>query len=94
MLLILAIPAGILLLLLLHRVAWSLIPSVDPRTLAKSGEFVSIHGIDIYYETYGEKGEGPAFILIPAGGSHTSTYRFNASVLEAIRRNRGRVYYH
>ncbi len=57
---------------------WALIPPLSPHFLAKKGHFVSIDGIDTYYERYGS---GPPLILIPPGGSHTSTWRFNIAAL-------------
>jgi 4,5:9,10-diseco-3-hydroxy-5,9,17-trioxoandrosta-1(10),2-diene-4-oate hydrolase len=42
------------------------------------GRFVCVGGIDTYYERYGS---GPPVILIPPGGSHTGTWRFNISTL-------------
>ena len=74
---------GILLALALpltHLAVWTLIPPLVPRALARSptGRFVSIAGIDTYYEHYGS---GPPLILIPPGGAHTSTWRNNIPAL-------------
>jgi hypothetical protein len=49
---------------------WALIPPLSPHSLAKTGQFVLVGGIDTYYERHGS---GPPLILIPAGGNHTST---------------------
>lgn len=40
--------------------------------------FSLVSGIDTYYERYGS---GAPLILIPPGGSHTSTWRFNVGAL-------------
>lgn len=40
--------------------------------------FVSVGGMDTYYERYGSC---PPVILIPAGGSQMSTWRFNIGAL-------------
>lgn len=69
---------SILLLPVAHWAVWALVPPLSPHELAKTGHFVSVDGIDTYYERYGS---GPPLILIPAGGSHTSTWRFNVSAL-------------
>lgn len=69
---------SVLLLPALHWAAWCLVPPLSPRALAKKGHFVSVNGIDTYYERYGS---GPPLILIPPGGSHTSTWRFNIDAL-------------
>jgi 4,5:9,10-diseco-3-hydroxy-5,9,17-trioxoandrosta-1(10),2-diene-4-oate hydrolase len=61
-----------------HLAVWALIPPLSPHKLAKTGHFVSVDGIDTYYERYGS---GPPLILVPAGGSHTSTWRFNTGAL-------------
>ncbi len=53
-------------------------PPLSPHKLAKTGRFVSVGGIDTYYERYGS---GPPLILIPPGGSHTSTWQFNIGAL-------------
>ncbi len=74
-----AMAAGaVVLLLLMHWGIWSLIPPIPTHALAKKGRFVSVQGIDAYYETYGS---GAPLILIPAGGSHTSTWRNNIGPL-------------
>ena len=65
---------SIILLPVAHLAVWSLIPPLSPHKLAKTGHFISVDGIDTYYE---RDGSGPPLILIPAGGSHTSTWRFN-----------------
>ncbi len=57
---------------------WALIPPLSPHSLAKTGQFVLVGGIDTYYERHGS---GPPLILIPAGGSHPSTWRFNIGAL-------------
>ncbi len=76
---IVAVSIGsVLLLPAIHWAAWSLIPPLSPRALAKKGDFVSIDGIDTYYERYGS---GPPLMLIPPGGGHTSTWRFNIDAL-------------
>jgi pimeloyl-ACP methyl ester carboxylesterase len=61
-----------------HWALWALIPPLSPHSLAKTGHFISVGGIDTYYERHGS---GPPLILIPPGGSHTSTWRFNIGVL-------------
>jgi pimeloyl-ACP methyl ester carboxylesterase len=61
-----------------HWAAWALIPPLSPRSLAKTGHFVLVGGIDTYYERHGA---GQPLILIPPGGSHTSTWRFNIDSL-------------
>jgi 4,5:9,10-diseco-3-hydroxy-5,9,17-trioxoandrosta-1(10),2-diene-4-oate hydrolase len=73
-----AVIGSIILLPIVNFAVWALIPPLSPHTLAKTGHFVSIDGIDTYYERYGT---GPPLILIPAGGSHTSTWRFNIGAL-------------
>jgi 4,5:9,10-diseco-3-hydroxy-5,9,17-trioxoandrosta-1(10),2-diene-4-oate hydrolase len=78
-LIILGIAIGSLILLpLAHLAVWALVPPLSPHELAKTGQFVSVDGIDTYYERYGS---GPPLILIPAGISHTSTWRFNIGAL-------------
>jgi pimeloyl-ACP methyl ester carboxylesterase len=78
-LIILGIVIGsIILLPVAHLAVWALVTPLSPHKLAKPGRFVSIDGIDTYYERYGS---GPPLILIPAGGSHTSTWRFNIEAL-------------
>jgi pimeloyl-ACP methyl ester carboxylesterase len=69
---------SIILLPVAHLAVWALIPPLSPHELAKTGHFVSVDGIDTYYEWYGS---GPPLILIPAGGSHTTTWRFNVGAL-------------
>jgi pimeloyl-ACP methyl ester carboxylesterase len=73
-----AVIGSIIVLPLANLAAWALIPPLSPHKLAKTGHFVSVDGIDTYYERYGS---GPPLILIPAGGSHTSTWRFNTGPL-------------
>jgi 4,5:9,10-diseco-3-hydroxy-5,9,17-trioxoandrosta-1(10),2-diene-4-oate hydrolase len=68
----------VILVLLVHWAVWLLIPPVPTHSLAKSGHFVSVHGIDTYYES---QGAGAPLILIPPGGGHTSTWRNNLAVL-------------
>ena len=53
-------------------------PPLSPRSLAKTGHFISVGSIDTYYERHGS---GPPLILIPPGASHTSTWRFNIGPL-------------
>lgn len=78
-LMILGSMIGALILVLLgHLVVWSLIPPLSPHALAKQGGFVSVDGVDTYYERYGS---GPPIILIPPGGAHTSTWRYNIAAL-------------
>jgi pimeloyl-ACP methyl ester carboxylesterase len=69
---------SIILLAVAHWGVWALIQPLSPHSLAKTGHFVLIGGIDTYYERHGS---GPPLILIPAGGSHTSTWRFNIGAL-------------
>jgi 4,5:9,10-diseco-3-hydroxy-5,9,17-trioxoandrosta-1(10),2-diene-4-oate hydrolase len=69
---------SIILLPMANLAVWALVPPLSPHQLAKTGSFVSIDGIDTYYERYGS---GPPLILIPAGGSHTSTWRFSIGAL-------------
>ena len=69
---------SIILLPVAHWAVWALIPPLSPHSLAKTGHFVLVGGIDTYYERHGS---GPPLILIPAGGSHTSTWRFNVGAL-------------
>jgi 4,5:9,10-diseco-3-hydroxy-5,9,17-trioxoandrosta-1(10),2-diene-4-oate hydrolase len=69
---------SVILLPLAHLAAWALIPPLSRHKLAKRGLFVSVDGIDTYYERYGS---GPPLILIPPGGAHTSTWRYNIDVL-------------
>jgi hypothetical protein len=73
-----AVIGSIILLPVAHLAVWALIPPLLPRRPAKTGHFVSVGGIDSYYERYGS---GPPLILIPAGGSHASTWRFNIGTL-------------
>ena len=61
-----------------HLAVWALIPPLSPHALAKQGGFVSVDGVDTYYERYGS---GPPIILIPPGGGHTSTWRYNIAAL-------------
>jgi 4,5:9,10-diseco-3-hydroxy-5,9,17-trioxoandrosta-1(10),2-diene-4-oate hydrolase len=78
-LIILGVVIGsIILLPVAHLAVWALVPPLSPHKLAKTGHFVSVGGIDTYYERYGS---GPPLILIPAGLSHTSTWRFNIGAL-------------
>jgi pimeloyl-ACP methyl ester carboxylesterase len=70
--------AATLLLPAAHWGVWALIPPLSPRSLPNTGQFVSVGGINTYYE---RRGSGPTLILIPPGGSHTSTWRFNTSAL-------------
>jgi len=51
-----------------HWAVWSLILPQSPHLLAKTGHFVSVDGIDTYYE---RTASGPPIILIAAGGSST-----------------------
>lgn len=82
-LIIVAVVIGsIILLPVAHLALWALVLPRSPHKLAKTGHFVSVDGIDTYYEGYGS---GPPLILIPAGGGHTSTWRFN---IEALSRSR------
>ena len=69
---------AIILLPVANLAMWALIPPLSPHKLAKTGHFVSVDGIDTYYERYGS---GPPLILIPPGGIHTSTWRFNIGAL-------------
>ena len=69
---------SIILLPVAHLAVWALIPPLSPHKLAKTGHFISVGSIDTYYERYGS---GPPLILIPPGGSHTSTWRFNIGTL-------------
>ena len=73
---------SIVLLPVAHWAVWALIPPLSPRSLAKTGRFVSVEGIETYYE---RRGSGPPLILIPVGGSHTSTWRFNVDALSRSR---------
>jgi len=78
-LIILGVVIGsIILLPLAHLGVWALIPPLSPHELAKTGHFVPVGGIDTYYERYGS---GPPLILVPAGASHTSTWRYNIGAL-------------
>jgi 4,5:9,10-diseco-3-hydroxy-5,9,17-trioxoandrosta-1(10),2-diene-4-oate hydrolase len=69
---------SVVLLVAAHWAVWALIPPLSPRALATRGQFVSVDGIDTYYERYGS---GPAVVLIPPGGSHTTTWRNNIGPL-------------
>ena len=69
---------SLILLPLANWAVWALIPPLQPHSLAKTGNFVLVGGIDTYYERHGS---GPPLILIPAGGTHTSTWRFNVGAL-------------
>jgi hypothetical protein len=59
-----------------HLAVWALVPPLSPHELGKTGHFVSVDGIDAYYERYGS---GPPLILIRpapatrAPGDSTST---------------------
>ncbi len=78
-LIIIAVAIGsIILLPVANWGVWALIPPLSAHSLAKTGHFASLGGIDTYYERYGS---GPPLILIPPGGSHTSTWRFNIGSL-------------
>jgi pimeloyl-ACP methyl ester carboxylesterase len=65
---------AILLVPLANWAVWTLMPPLSPRSLATTGQFISVGGINTYYERHGS---GPPLILIPPGGSHASTWRFN-----------------
>ena len=69
---------ALVLVLLGHLVVWRLIPPLSPHALAKQGGFVTVDGVDTYYERYGS---GPPILLIPPGGAHTSTWRYNIAAL-------------
>src|SRR5271165_6067831 len=69
---------SIILLPVVHWAVWAFIPPLPPHSLAKTGHFVSVGGIETYYERCGS---GPPLLLIPSGGSHTSTWRFNIGAL-------------
>jgi pimeloyl-ACP methyl ester carboxylesterase len=69
---------SIILLPVAHWAVWALIPPLLPQSLAKAGHFIAVGGIKTYYERCGS---GPPLILIPPGGSHTSTWRFNIAAL-------------
>lgn len=76
---IVGVAIGLLILLpVVHWAIWALIPPLSPDSLAKTGHFVSVDGINTYYERYGS---GRTLILIPPGGSHTRTWRFNIGAL-------------
>jgi len=47
-----------------HWAVWALIPPLSPQSLAKTGHFVLVGGIDTYYERHGS---GPPLILISSG---------------------------
>ena len=67
-----------ILLPVINFAVWSVIPPLSPHDLAKAGHIVSVDGIDTYYERYGS---GAPILLVPPGGSHTSTWRFNVAAL-------------
>ena len=69
---------SLILIPVVNWAVWALIPPLSPHSLAKTGHFVSVGGIETYYERYGS---GPPLILIPPGGSHTGTWRFNIGAL-------------
>ena len=71
---------SIVLPLLANWAIWSCIAPLAPRSLAKTGDFVSVGGIETYFE---RRGSGQPLILIPAGASHTSTWRFNIGALSS-----------
>jgi|694.fasta_scaffold135143_3 pimeloyl-ACP methyl ester carboxylesterase len=77
-----ALVGAVALLPFIHLSVWAMIPPLSTHGLAQRahapGRFVSVGGIDTYYERYGS---GPPVILIPAGGSHTNTWRFNIEAL-------------
>jgi 4,5:9,10-diseco-3-hydroxy-5,9,17-trioxoandrosta-1(10),2-diene-4-oate hydrolase len=76
---IVGIAIGSLILLpVANWAVWGLIPPLSPHSLAKTGHFVLVGDVDTYYERYGS---GQTLILIPPGGSHTSTWRFNIGAL-------------
>ena len=50
---VVAIGSVALLLPAVHWAAWGFIPPLSTRSLAKKGHFVSVNGIDTYYERYG-----------------------------------------
>jgi 4,5:9,10-diseco-3-hydroxy-5,9,17-trioxoandrosta-1(10),2-diene-4-oate hydrolase len=70
--------SAMILLPMAHWAVWALVPPLSPRSLAKTGQFVSVGGMDTYFERHGS---GPPLILIPPGGSHTSSWRFNIGAL-------------
>jgi len=69
---------AMVLLPVIHWAVWALVPPLSPHSLAKAGHFISVAGVDTYYERHGS---GPPLILVPPGGSHTSTWRFNIGPL-------------
>lgn len=73
-----AVIGALALFLLAHLAVWSLVPPLSTHALAHKGRFVSIDGVDTYYERYGN---GPPILLIPPGGAHTSTWRYNIAAL-------------
>lgn len=78
-LIIVGVAIGSLILLpVAHWALWALIPPLLTHSLANTGHFVLVGEIETYYERYGS---GPPLILIPPGGSHTSTWRFNIGAL-------------
>lgn len=69
---------SIIVLPVAHWAVWLLVPPLSPRSLAKTGHFVAVRGMDAYYERHGS---GSPLVLIAPGGSHTSTWRFNVGAL-------------
>jgi pimeloyl-ACP methyl ester carboxylesterase len=69
-------------IILLNWVVWEFIPPIPTHQLAKdlgrTGSFISIQGIDTYYETHGT---GSPLILIPPAADSTSTWRYNIPTL-------------
>src|SRR5215831_16875767 len=81
--LIIGIAIGaLLLIILLNWGVWELIPPISThqlaRKLGRTGQFITIQGIDTYYET---QGTGSPLILVPAGGDSTDTWRYNIPIL-------------
>lgn len=69
---------AVVLVLIAHWVVWLAIPCIPTHRLAEAGHFVSVNGIETYFEY---QGTGAPVILIPPGGSHTSTWRNNIDAL-------------
>jgi len=73
---------ALLLFILLNLVVWVLTPPLTTHQLAKdlgrTGQFITIQGIDTYYETHGT---GSPLILIPPAIDSTDTWRYNIPTL-------------
>jgi pimeloyl-ACP methyl ester carboxylesterase len=75
----------VLLIILFNWGVWQFIPPISTHQLAsklgRTGHFITLQGIDTYYET---QGAGSPLILVPAGGDSTDTWRYNIPALSKL----------